>query len=420
MKISWIFILLLFLVSCNLKSNDTNLIRLNIETYLAGKNQPTHPSVVTFKNAWNGYKYWMAYSPFPYANGEEENPCIAVSNDMYYWESPKGLSNPIAYNEETGCDELKDPHLVYRPDLDRLELWYLGRLSENLGGDGKQLMLFRKTSADGLHWSKYEVMCPMQYLSQSIIWEIDHYTMWSVGFGTYKTTGTFVRQISYDGVNWTMPDSCTIDDNSKDLLMWHAGVSFFDNAYHLVFIDKEVGNTDILYAKSLDGVHFLDLHSIKHNDEGWNRFYRPHLIKEADKFWLFYGAITDNNAWYVTMSSGEKLDEMYPITKRDIVRMRSLSDSVDNNYWSSRIKSVKERIRIELILLLPLILLVLKLAPSKRWLIFMVVVVLTIGYTFTIYRFGSKINVCISMISALFLVCTIWGIADSLTHRHKK
>ena len=144
------------------------------------------------------------------------------------------------------------------------------------------------------------------------------------------------------------------------------------------------------------------------------------MIKEADKFWLFYGAITDNNAWYVTMSSGEKLDEMYPITKRDIVRMRSLSDSVDNNYWSSRIKSVKERIRIELILLLPLILLVLKLAPSKRWLIFMVVVVLTIGYTFTIYRFGSKINVCISMISALFLVCTIWGIADSLTHRHKK
>lgn len=70
MKRFLIFVLLLFLVSCNLKNKDTNLIRLNIETYLAGKNQPTHPSVVTFKNAWNGYKYWMAYSPFPYANGE--------------------------------------------------------------------------------------------------------------------------------------------------------------------------------------------------------------------------------------------------------------------------------------------------------------------------------------------------------------
>ncbi|MDZ4910643.1 hypothetical protein GNF68_16800, partial [Clostridium perfringens] len=46
----------------------------------------------------------MGYTPYPNANGEEENPCIAVSNDMYNWKEPKNLANPIANNEETGCD----------------------------------------------------------------------------------------------------------------------------------------------------------------------------------------------------------------------------------------------------------------------------------------------------------------------------
>lgn len=49
---------------------------LNIETYIDGENQPTHPSVVDMGQEWNGFRYWMAYSPYPYADGAEENPCV--------------------------------------------------------------------------------------------------------------------------------------------------------------------------------------------------------------------------------------------------------------------------------------------------------------------------------------------------------
>ena len=158
----FIFSSVMWITSCDSITNkDTQLVRLNIETYLAGKNQTTHPSVISFEREWHGYKYWMAHSPYPYAYAEEENPCVAVSNDMYYWDTPIGLANPIATNEEVECDELKDPHLLYRPDLDRLEMWYLGRLSKKLGGDGEQLLLFRKTSENGVAWSKYEVMSPI-------------------------------------------------------------------------------------------------------------------------------------------------------------------------------------------------------------------------------------------------------------------
>ena len=146
-------------------------VRLNIETYRAGENQPTHPSVVSFEIPWHGYSYWMAYSPYPYANGEEENPCVAASNDLLYWETPEGLANPIGDNEETGCDELKDPHILYREDLDRLEVWYLGRQSVALGGDGTSLLLMRKWSKDGIHWSELEIMTQTKYLSPSILWD---------------------------------------------------------------------------------------------------------------------------------------------------------------------------------------------------------------------------------------------------------
>lgn len=58
--------------------------------------------MIAFPEPWNGYRYWMAYTPYPYANGSEENPSICASNDMLYWETPEGLANPIATNEETG------------------------------------------------------------------------------------------------------------------------------------------------------------------------------------------------------------------------------------------------------------------------------------------------------------------------------
>ena len=45
---------------------------------------------------------------------------------MIHWTTPDGLYNPIAFNEETACDELKDPHIVYNNDLNRMEIWYLG------------------------------------------------------------------------------------------------------------------------------------------------------------------------------------------------------------------------------------------------------------------------------------------------------
>ena len=161
-------------------SNSEGSAVLDIETYIDGGNQPTHPSVIDMKQMWHGFRYWMAYSPYPYSDGAEENPCVCASNDMVHWTTPEGLYNPIAFNEETACDELKDPHIVYNDDLDRMEVWYLGRIDSTIESGGT-LLLFRKVSTDGLHWSEYEIMRTLDgYLSPSIIYLEGKYQMWAI------------------------------------------------------------------------------------------------------------------------------------------------------------------------------------------------------------------------------------------------
>ena len=60
-----------------------------------GDTQATHPKAVAFNEKWNGYKYWITFTP--YCNGDDrtENPHILASNDLINWEEPTGYTNPL-------------------------------------------------------------------------------------------------------------------------------------------------------------------------------------------------------------------------------------------------------------------------------------------------------------------------------------
>lgn len=314
-------------------------IRLNIETYFAGKNQPTHPSLVVFPNKWNGYRYWLAYSPYPYANGEEENPCIAVSNDLLYWDTPLGLANPIATNEETGCRELKDPHILYRADLDRLEMWYLGRLAEKLGGDGKTLLLFRKVSLDGVHWSNYQVMTTTNALSPSIIYKDGCYHLWEIGYN--ETKGHFYYRTSADGVTWSQSSFCTIDNTMDNLQLWHGAVSWDDKSkqYHFVFTRQSSKCKEIMHCASETGREFSSPEEIIKLDPFWESFYRPYIAFDDNSFICLYGVINSDNSWYLSMNIGSTLHHMKALPPESLSNMVSLPDVVCNTHsWKYIVK----------------------------------------------------------------------------------
>lgn len=308
-------------------SDTVGTVRLNVETYLAGKNQPTHPSVMVFDEPWNGYRYWMAYSPYPLSNGEEENACIAVSNDLYDWSVPYGLANPVADNEETNCNELKDPHLLYRADLDRLEVWYLGRVAEHLGGNNHDLILFRKYSSDGVNWSDYEIMDVVKYLSPSVTWDGEKYQMWSIGYDMWDTTGQFVYQESSDGFEWTEPVQCSIDGACGDIDIWHGSMYAYEDGFHFVYIAASE-KQKIYYCTSSDGITFSDKQVIVENGGWWSNFYRPTLVMEQGSVACIYGVINDVNEWYLSMSTGPELSELKGISSNDMDRMHQMADDV--------------------------------------------------------------------------------------------
>lgn len=319
-------ILALFSIRVTSPSPTVGSVRLNIETYIAGKNQLTHPAVYAFDKPWNGYTYWMAYSPYPFANGEEENPCIAVSNDLRHWITPAGLVNPIAYNEDTGCNELKDPHIVYRKDLDQIEVWYLGKLSENLGGDGNSLLLMRKCSKDGIHWSDYEIMSKTKYLSPSVIWNGEKYQIWGIGYDMLNTTGTFVYQESTDGKTWSNPVPCSINGKSSGLDIWHGAVIQNNETFYFVFIDND--KQKVYCCKSKDGLNFDSANVIVDNNGYWQHLYRPTLLVEDNTITCFYGIVDNEGQWYISLSSGNSLDSLTGLRESDISSMTPLNDSM--------------------------------------------------------------------------------------------
>lgn len=340
--------------------NSVGEIPLAMQTYRAGQNQVTHPAVISFEQPWNGYRYWMTYSPYPFANGEEENPCIAVSNDLYRWETPKGMVNPIADNEETGCSELKDPHLLYRDDLNRVEVWYLGRVSKQLGGDGTSLTLFRKYSYDGIVWSAYEIMTTTKYLSPSVRWDGTQYQLWGIGFDTYDTQNTFVYQQSKDGYQWSEPIPCSINGVSKELPLWHGSVVYYgDKGYYFTYIENKTGSQQVMCCHSEDGLSFSEPITVVKNTKQslWQQLYRPFLLIEKGEYVLFYGVITYANEWQITISRGVSLLSLDGITKDDKPKMAAVSMPVTDvgalRYVARRIyHSCQTYFRLEIMVLL--------------------------------------------------------------------
>lgn len=305
---------------------SSSAIALPIETYIAGENQCTHPSVITFDKKWNGYQYWMAYTPYPYGNGEEENPSIAVSNDMKNWVTPKGIANPIADNEEVSCSELKDTHLLYNEKNKSLEVWYLGRLGENLGGDGESLLLFRKISKDGINWSNYEVMCNFNGVSPSVLWNGNEYILYSILRDESHPNGCLIYETSKDGK--FSGNKKYIDTDFMDL--WHGSVQFINGKYQFVYVGKEDYDRYIMYSESKDGISFSSPTKLIVNDS-WNRFYRPCLAIENDTYYLYYGVISEDDRWMISCSYGKDLNNLQQITIADVKNPKEINIYPINN-----------------------------------------------------------------------------------------
>lgn len=297
------------------KSNNSKY-RLNILSSY-GDTEAYHPKVLSFKNKWNGYKYWMSYTPYPKGTDSKENPHIAVSNDLINWSAPAGKNVPLDTPEETisGKKYNSDSHIVYNDDNSTMYCYW--RYVDDIAN---KVYIYRKESKDGVNWTP-KIITAMSndrekkdYISPAIIYEDGIYKMWYVDSGNIVTFA-----ISDNGIQWK--DKNIIDIRyEKKLMTWHLDVIHTKDEYEMLVVgyDKWANRNDmnLYYTSSTDGINWEVAKTIIKptvTTSNWDNkgIYRSSFIYENGVYYVYYGGTSKKYNHGVGFSYGKDIFNLH-------------------------------------------------------------------------------------------------------------
>jgi len=292
---------------------DENLAKAsNASSYLTtptydGSGQVVHPDVYYNPLKWpdsNGYKFWMAMTPYPNGNAAYENPSILVSNDGQTWSVPSGLTNPIEPAPTIG--HYNDPDILEGADE---KLWIFFGWTDNTTHK-----VYVKSSSNGIDWSsKTEILSSTTewVTSPAVILNEGLYTMWYVDILSSPNVIKKRTASTPDGV-WSSPITVSVSNIPSGKDIWHLDVVKTENEYHafVVFCDLNTSgaNSKLYFATSTDGDNWtigstpvLD----KSSSGGWDDtlIYRSSGILldvgYEKRYALWYSADNSSRQWHV-------------------------------------------------------------------------------------------------------------------------
>jgi len=312
LKLLLICIIPLLMAACN----NTQAI-LPVDGSADWKDQNMHPSVLHFPDQWNGYEFWMAYSPYPNSNAYYENPCVAASHDGINWITPAGLVNPL---EKVSDQDFKDGYHYSDPELVMvngiLECWF--RFNKN----GDQEWLFRKTSSNGINWSNTELVMDLSgtgnwALSPSVIYEDGKYKLWFCGL---NNSIYYTESPTGHPDTWSPPVETPLSFRDAQWAAWHLDVLKDHDKYILIMntMPDENGRRFLTAGESLDGFSFSDIHLILSPGVGateWDNkmLYRASTVRIGDLYSMLYSAKSVEGKWHIGVAQGNSLDSLSKI-----------------------------------------------------------------------------------------------------------
>lgn len=278
---------------------------LKIPVYNNSKDyQATHPSILHFPNGFNGYKFWMAFTPYEKENEAIENPSIVVSNDCLSWEVPKGLVNPLVKTDNVKNMHYSDPHLVFVNN--KLECWYRKKFR---GEIPIQEQIVRKISFDGINWEDEEILYARNtgadLLCPVVIYENSKYCIWVSNF--FKNKLEYFE--SQKGSDWIKIRDISFPKHPDNLKPWHFDVKKNGILYELYYsAGLDYNAKTIAYATSQDNMTYTfkdDVLECMPQNFDEKRVYRPCIVDLYGKRFLYYGGTNGNNDWYIGLSVGQ-------------------------------------------------------------------------------------------------------------------
>lgn len=238
----------------------------------------THPQIEYSATRFNGYKYWMVYTPYPFISGTPdsayENPCIVASNDLARWDQP--ATNPIVLSP-SGTAFNSDVSLAFNEDETILYLIYRERSATI-----NSLKMMHTT--DGVKWSTpVDLMTgstSTQDFATPSIWYNPQISKWEAVFinGDAGVSPLPVQKSTSDNDNpysaWGSPITLNITPS---------GVNTFWNAHFVrdkngsvfgVLSEPEAAPSEGLFAL-FSSPNFMDF--TRHDLGGALKVYRPSI-----------------------------------------------------------------------------------------------------------------------------------------------
>jgi hypothetical protein len=252
-----------------------------------GSGQAVHPDVWDFGsgNTWNGYRYWMAMTPFANSNDALENPSILAGTDGDTWVVPDGLTNPIATPDETN---FADPALIY----DNNTLYCIWINVNYNAGTGK---IYESHSTDGVTWSaKAVIYTTTQALKGPAVIKVGSifYIYYSLNSNPLE-----VRRISCSTMTgtWGGLTTITLDQGVQNS---HCEVVYVA-ADKLYYMYDDNGTN---FGLSNDGINFTfnPQSMFTGSKPSWSQvMYRGSLARTATGFDFWYSGRTSDNVWHI-------------------------------------------------------------------------------------------------------------------------
>lgn len=287
--------------------------QLNLPTH-EGSGQATHPSVLYFENGWNGWKYWMAMTPYPASDEGAEDPNVLVSNDGWTWQVPDGLTNPIDDQLGKPNPHNSDTQLVMAPSGEMYLTW---RMVDRPNGKTNRIFLVKST--DGVHWSEKEEIWTgePQFMSQALIWTGENWRLYGVANGG----GLPNRVVFYESPDlktWSAPNTVNFQPElASGQRLWHIDVQLYDGEYiglvHIIPGSVKKGNLYLLRSK--DGISWerSDTPIISHEESGYPNLYKSALVPHGSgndlTFELYYSGFSDSSRseWRINRTTAQRV-----------------------------------------------------------------------------------------------------------------
>ena len=281
-----------------------------------GDKEAYHPKILQFDEKWNGYYYWMSYTPYPDSDEQKENPHIVASNDLVNWVVPEGLINPLDDVEGDNKKQYNsDSHLVYNKDLNRLECYW-----RYVDDEKNTCTIYRKNTTDGVNWTEKEVAAfsdnrkKKDYVAPAVIYEDGKYKIWYVDHDLV----IWYAEAQTNENKWTDIKKIELK-YPKKLQPWHLDIIKTDKGYEMLLMAFENwekrGIASLYHTVSTDNENWSTCKEIVKpttNTKHWDNrgIYRSSMIKKDGIYYVFYSASNTDNIKGIGIMYGKDINNL--------------------------------------------------------------------------------------------------------------